>query len=74
MTELSPTALVLEEEFVRTKAGSVGRPFLHVNVPIIDEEDRDVPQGEVGELVLQGPTVFAGYWGLPEPTVEAKRG
>jgi O-succinylbenzoate-CoA ligase len=74
MTELSPTALVLEEEFVRTKAGSVGRPFLHVNVRIVDEDDRDVRQGEVGELVLQGPNVFAGYWGLPEATADAKRG
>jgi fatty-acyl-CoA synthase len=74
MTELSPTALVLEEEFVRSKAGSVGRPFLHTDVRIVDEEDHDVPLGEVGELVLRGPTVFAGYWGLPEATAEAKRG
>ncbi len=74
MTELSPTALVLEAEFVRSHAGSVGRPFLHTDIRIVDEQDKDVEVGEVGELVLRGPNVFAGYWGLPEVTAEAKRG
>ena len=39
-----------------------------------DENDRDVPTGEVGELVLRGPNVFVGYWGLPDATAEAFRG
>ncbi|MBN9739150.1 o-succinylbenzoate--CoA ligase [Pseudonocardia sp. P1] len=74
MTELAPAALVLEAAFVRSRAGSVGRPFLHVDVRIVDERDEDVLPGEVGELVLRGPNVFAGYWGLPEATAEAMRG
>jgi fatty-acyl-CoA synthase len=74
MTELAPAALVLESAFVRSHAGSVGRPFLHVEVRIVDERDEDVAPGEVGELVLRGPNVFAGYWGLPEATAEAMRG
>ncbi|WP_409465259.1 acyl-CoA synthetase [Amycolatopsis sp. GA6-003] len=74
MTELSPAALVLESAFVRSRAGSVGRPFLHVEARIVDERDDDVPTGTVGELVLRGPNVFAGYWGLPEASAEALRG
>lgn len=74
MTELSPTALVLEADFVRSHAGSVGRPFMGIDVRIVDDQDRDVPTGEVGELVLRGDNVFVGYWGLPEATAEAKRG
>ena len=74
MTELSPAALVLESAFVRSHAGSVGRPFLHVEARIVDERDDDVPTGEVGELVLRGPNVFAGYWGLPEASAETSRG
>lgn len=74
MTELAPAALVLESAFVRSRAGSVGRPFLHVDVRIVDDRDDDVAHGEVGELVLRGPNVFAGYWGLPETTAQAMRG
>ncbi|MGV9298822.1 acyl-CoA synthetase [Amycolatopsis sp. NPDC003676] len=74
MTELSPAALVLESAFVRSHAGSVGRPFLHVEARIVDERDDDVPTGTVGELVLRGPNVFAGYWGLPEASAETMRG
>ncbi|SFQ70233.1 acyl-CoA synthetase [Amycolatopsis rubida] len=74
MTELSPAALVLESAFVRSHAGSVGRPFLHVEARIVDERDDDVPTGTVGELVLRGPNVFAGYWGLPEASAETLRG
>lgn len=74
MTELSPTCSVLAPEFVRSHAGSVGRPAMHVDVRIVDEQDRDVATGRVGELVIRGDNVFKGYWGLPEATAEAKRG
>jgi fatty-acyl-CoA synthase len=47
---------------------------MHVDVRIVDALDHDVAVGEVGELVLQGPNVFAGYWGRPVETAEAMRG
>jgi fatty-acyl-CoA synthase len=47
---------------------------MHVDVRIVDAEDQDVPVGAVGELVLRGPNVFAGYWGRPVETAEAMRG
>lgn len=46
------------------RIGSAGRP-IPVNVlRIVDEEGRSVPAGQVGEIVLKGPMVFGGYWGL----------
>jgi fatty-acyl-CoA synthase len=74
LTEASPNTLLLDEESVVSRAGSVGRPFMHVDVRIVDEEDHDVSVGEVGELVLRGPNIFAGYWGKPVETAEATRG
>lgn len=74
MTEASPNTLLLDHEFVLSHAGSVGRPFMHVDVRIVDDEDREVEIGEVGELVVRGPNLFAGYWGLPDATARAMRG
>jgi fatty-acyl-CoA synthase len=74
MTEASPNTLLLDGDFVVSHAGSAGRPFMHVDVRIVDGEDHYVGVGEVGELVLRGPNVFAGYWGQPAETAEAMRG
>jgi acyl-CoA synthetase (AMP-forming)/AMP-acid ligase II len=74
MTETSPGVTLLDADHVREKSGSIGRPMFHVVTRIVDEHDREVPVGEVGELVLRGPNVFVGYWGLPEATTEAFRG
>jgi malonyl-CoA/methylmalonyl-CoA synthetase len=53
------------------RAGTVGRPFPGVEVRIVDEGGRDVPDGEAGELLVRGPTLFAGYWRQPEATAAA---
>ena len=74
MTETAPGVSILDADHVKEKAGSIGRPLFHVETRIVDEKDRDVPTGQVGELVVRGPNVFAGYWGLPEATAEAFRG
>ena len=73
MTEIAGGS-ILDADHVKEKAGSIGRPYFHLRARIVDEKDLDVPAGEVGELVVYGPNVFAGYWGLPEATAEAFRG
>ncbi|MBX7431882.1 long-chain fatty acid--CoA ligase [Mycobacterium sp. Y57] len=74
MTETAPGVSVLDADHIKEKQGSIGRALFHVETRIVDQHDHDVPIDEVGELVVRGPNVFAGYWGLPEATAEAFRG
>lgn len=73
MTETAPAVSILDADHVKEKAGSIGRALMHVEARIVDDDDRDVATDVVGELVVRGPNVFAGYWGLPEATAEAFR-
>ncbi|MCZ2857276.1 AMP-binding protein [Blastococcus sp. VKM Ac-2987] len=47
---------------------SVGVPAPNTVVRIQDDDGRDLPLGEIGEIVAEGPQVVAGYWGKPEET------
>jgi acyl-CoA synthetase (AMP-forming)/AMP-acid ligase II len=46
----------------REQPGSAGRPTLFVDVEVVDELDRPLGPGVVGEIVARGPMVFKGYW------------
>jgi acyl-CoA synthetase (AMP-forming)/AMP-acid ligase II len=76
MTELSPvtTMLLPEDHGVERLRGSAGRSAPHAEVRIVDEQDREVPRGTVGEIVARGGHVMAGYWNRPEETATALRG
>lgn len=58
------------EESVR-KAGSIGKPLMFTEARLVDAESKEVPTGEVGELLLRGPHVCQGYWNNPQATAEA---
>lgn len=73
LTEVGVNCFSLAPEDALRKAGSVGRPVFHSRVRVVDEDDRDVAVGEVGELALAGPHVCSGYWRRPEATAEAYR-
>lgn len=53
---------------------SAGVPRTGLEVKIFDEQDQEVPRGQMGEIVLRGPSVMRGYWERPEATAETLRG
>ena len=53
---------------------SCGRPLPGTEVRVVDTEGRDLPPGQVGEILLRGPQLMRGYWNLPEATAEALEG
>ncbi len=58
----------------RDRMQSVGFPRTDVEVRVVDDDDREVPRGELGEVVVRGDVVMSGYWGAPEATAETLRG
>jgi long-chain acyl-CoA synthetase len=73
LSETSPVASFNRLDRER-KVGSVGLPVWGVEMKIVDELDKDVPQGELGEIVIRGHNVMKGYYGKPEATADAMRG
>ncbi|HSO94626.1 MAG TPA: AMP-binding protein [Acidimicrobiia bacterium] len=53
--------------------GTHGRPSPLVQIRVVDDAGRDVPDGEVGELVARGPTIMCGYWNRPEENARRHR-
>ncbi|MCW5732236.1 MAG: long-chain fatty acid--CoA ligase [Alphaproteobacteria bacterium] len=80
MTELSPVCSTLPHRYHATtgpragKLNSAGRATYSAEMRIVDAEDRELPPGEIGEIVVRGPMVMLGYWNQPEQTAEALRG
>ena len=57
----------------REGLGTAGVPVPFAQVRIFGENDEEVPEGEVGEIVVRGPMVCAGYWNRPELNAERMR-
>ena len=54
--------------------GSIGQCYQKANtIKIFDEHDREVPPGQLGEIVIKGPAVMKGYWNKPVETAAAIR-
>jgi len=71
MTETSPTVLVMDASDAMRAPGSAGKPALHNQVKIVDENEQEVAPGEIGELWCKGPNITPGYWNREEATAKA---
>lgn len=70
MTETSPTLFMLSREDARRKVGSIGKPVMFSDFKLVNQQGTVSRAGEVGELVVKGPNIMAGYWKRPEATSE----
>ncbi len=66
MTETSPTVFLIDKRRSLEKPASVGKPLLHTRVRVVDDQLKDMPPGEVGEVVISGPNITPGYWKRPD--------
>jgi fatty-acyl-CoA synthase len=73
MTETSPGATVLDSADAERKVGSAGKPVFFTDVRVLRPDGSRADPGEVGEIVIQGPNVMAGYWNEPEQTAAVIR-
>jgi fatty-acyl-CoA synthase len=71
MTETSPAVLFLRAADCERKIGSAGKPVLHGETRVVNEDGTEVSPGEVGELWVRGSHITPGYWNRPEATAEA---
>ena len=69
----SPMVITCLQPEDHDRIGSCGRPFTVADVAIFDEDDKPLPPGERGEIVVRGPQLMVRYWNRPEQTATAFR-
>jgi len=69
LTETSP-AVTVNPLNLPEYNGSIGLPLPSTEITVRDEQGRDLPVGEAGELCVRGPQVMKGYWQRPDETAE----
>ncbi len=71
MTEAASGITVATPQEAFDRPGTVGRPLVWTDVTVRDDDGTELPPGEVGEFVVDGPTVTTGYYDAPDQTAAA---
>jgi fatty-acyl-CoA synthase len=71
MTETAPGALIVDPNLSSETVGAAGVAHFFSDVHLVREDGTRAGPGEPGEVVIAGPNVMLGYWGLPEATEQA---
>ncbi|MDP4795441.1 MAG: acyl--CoA ligase [Rhodospirillales bacterium] len=71
MTEIGASMFMPLEAADMIGSGSCGMPCAFRECRVVDEHGHDVPDGEIGELVVRGPNILLGYYNKPEATRDA---
>src|SRR5690606_21089692 len=69
LSETSPTLTVVSPEITQY-TGTIGFPVSSTEIVIRDDDGKDVPLGQPGEICARGPQVMAGYWQRPDETAK----
>ena len=69
LSETAPLATANRGD-VTEFTGTIGLPVSSTEVTILDDEGRELPHGQVGEIAIRGPQVMAGYWNRPDETAK----
>jgi long-chain acyl-CoA synthetase len=70
LTETSPVVMANPLN-IDEWTGAIGLPIPSTQAAILDDEGRELPPGQLGEICVRGPQVMAGYWNHPEETARA---
>lgn len=79
MTELAGACTMLPHKYLvgedrkRGLNTATGRAMPGMHIRVVDENDNEIPRGEIGEITLRSDTVMKGYWRRPEETAQALR-
>jgi len=73
LSETSPAATINPVDGSHQR-GSIGLPMPNTDIKIFDDDKKEVPQGEPGEIGIKGPQVMKGYWNKPEETAKCFHG
>ena len=73
LSETSPAATINPYNG-KHKRGTIGLPLPNTDIKIFDDDRKEVPQGEPGEIGIKGPQVMKGYWNRPEETANCMHG
>ena len=71
MSEAAPSIATLDNNLALEKAGSIGKAVFHLDARIVDDDMKELPAEDVGELVIRGPNLLQGYWNLSDATEAA---